>query len=124
MKHDHSTGDPQTRGWYYTNGPRLPQICVLDVPCKASVASRAEEVSCARCALVHAYGMSGNGSMAFADVHMLVEDIGPFRSAPVSPAISPQTDSGLPARRAALATRATRRSSAGWRGSYSPASAP
>ncbi|EQD60448.1 transcriptional regulator, Crp/Fnr family [mine drainage metagenome] len=57
-----------------------PQICVLDVPCKASVTSRAEEVACARCALVHACGMSGNGSMAFADVHMLVEDIGPFRS--------------------------------------------
>lgn len=57
-----------------------PQTCMLPVPGKASASRRLEELSCSRCALVHACGVSGNGSIAFADVQRLVDDVGPFRT--------------------------------------------
>lgn len=57
-----------------------PKLCALDVPSMACAEPRDARVSCDRCGLVHACGMSGNGSVAFADMHKLVEDIGPFRS--------------------------------------------
>ena len=59
------------------NGPPAmsakSSACVLPVPGAAGV------VTCERCALVRACGVAGNGSVAFADVHQLVEDVGPFR---------------------------------------------
>lgn len=57
-----------------------PQTCMLPVPGKASVSRRLEGLACERCALVHACGVSGNGSIAFADVQRLVDDLGPFRT--------------------------------------------
>ncbi|MCK9366380.1 MAG: helix-turn-helix domain-containing protein [Metallibacterium scheffleri] len=57
-----------------------PKLCALDVPGMACAEPRDARVSCDRCGLVHACGMSGNGSVAFADMRKLVEDIGPFRS--------------------------------------------
>lgn len=51
-----------------------PQICALEVPGKAAT------VSCDHCGLVRACGIFGDGSLAFADMHKLVEDTGLFRS--------------------------------------------
>lgn len=54
-------------------------ICAIPVAAPVRSSPRTDTVSCARCALVRACGVAGNGSVAFADVQQLVEDVGPFR---------------------------------------------
>ncbi len=57
-----------------------PNACAVPMSGLACAVQPAPHVSCARCALVRACGVAGNGSIAFADVQRLVEDVGPFRS--------------------------------------------
>ena len=60
--------------------PNLHRVSRASASCALPMDAADSAVACTRCALVHACGVAGNGSIAFADVHRLVEDSGPWRA--------------------------------------------